>query len=121
MLKSKRSGIGPARRIPAKPARSGGSNGNGLLRVQWVAGAWLYIFGAPSFSLDFLAGIVETNRFKPQERILKQLVRAKITGVGAYVPPDVLTNADLERLVATSNEWILERTGIRERHIAAKG
>jgi 3-oxoacyl-[acyl-carrier-protein] synthase-3 len=52
---------------------------------------------------------------------LKQLVRAKITGVGAYVPPDVLTNADLERLVATSNEWILERTGIRERHIAAKG
>jgi 3-oxoacyl-[acyl-carrier-protein] synthase-3 len=52
---------------------------------------------------------------------LKQLLRAKITGVGAYVPPDVLTNADLEKLVATSNEWILERTGIRERHIAAKG
>jgi len=52
---------------------------------------------------------------------LKQLTRAKITGVGAYVPPDTLTNADLEKLVATTDEWILERTGIRERHIAAKG
>ncbi len=52
---------------------------------------------------------------------MKQLTRAKITGVGAYVPPDTLTNADLEKLVATTDEWILERTGIRERHIAAKG
>lgn len=44
---------------------------------------------------------------------------AKITALGCYVPPKVLTNADLEKMVATSNEWILERTGIRERHIAA--
>ncbi len=42
-----------------------------------------------------------------------------ITGTGMYVPDRVLTNADLEKLVDTSNEWILERTGIIERRIAA--
>jgi 3-oxoacyl-(acyl-carrier-protein) synthase III len=45
----------------------------------------------------------------------------KISGLAAYVPPRVLTNADLEKLVATSDEWILQRTGIRERHMAEKG
>lgn len=44
--------------------------------------------------------------------------KAKITALGCYTPPRVLTNADLEKMVETSNEWILERTGIRERHIA---
>jgi 3-oxoacyl-[acyl-carrier-protein] synthase-3 len=44
--------------------------------------------------------------------------RPKITAVGCYVPPKLLTNADLERMVDTSDKWILERTGIRERHIA---
>jgi len=48
-------------------------------------------------------------------------VRAKITALGTYVPPRVLTNADLEKMVDTTNEWIMERVGIRERHIAAKG
>lgn len=43
---------------------------------------------------------------------------AKITGTGSYVPPKVLTNHDLEKLVETSDEWITERTGIKERHIA---
>ena len=43
---------------------------------------------------------------------------AKITALGCYAPPRVLTNQDLEKMVETSNEWILERTGIRERHIA---
>jgi len=46
---------------------------------------------------------------------------AKITGVARYVPPRVLSNADLEKMVATTNEWILERTGIHERHIVDKG
>lgn len=41
-----------------------------------------------------------------------------ITGLGAYAPDRVLTNADLERMVDTSDEWITARTGIRERHIA---
>jgi 3-oxoacyl-[acyl-carrier-protein] synthase-3 len=45
--------------------------------------------------------------------------RVGITGVGAYVPDRVLTNADLERMVDTNDEWIVERTGIRERRIAA--
>ena len=48
-------------------------------------------------------------------------VRAKITAVGSYVPPKLLTNADLEMMVATNDEWITDRTGIRERHIAEKG
>ena len=47
--------------------------------------------------------------------------RAKITALGTYVPPRVLNNADLEEMVDTTNEWILDRVGIRERHIADKG
>ena len=48
-------------------------------------------------------------------------VRAKITALGTYVPPRLLTNADLEGMVETSDEWIIERTGIRQRHIVDKG
>ena len=48
-------------------------------------------------------------------------IAAKITGVAGYVPPKVLTNADLEKMVATNDEWIRTRTGIRERHIAENG
>jgi 3-oxoacyl-[acyl-carrier-protein] synthase-3 len=44
---------------------------------------------------------------------------AKISALGTYVPPGVLTNHDLERMVETSDEWILARTGIRERRMAA--
>ena len=47
--------------------------------------------------------------------------RAKIAALGTYVPPRVLTNQDLEKMVDTTNDWILERTGIRERHLADKG
>jgi len=47
------------------------------------------------------------------------LFNAKISALGCYAPPRVLTNFDLEKMVDTSNEWILERTGICERHIAA--
>jgi 3-oxoacyl-[acyl-carrier-protein] synthase-3 len=46
---------------------------------------------------------------------------ATIVGTGSYVPERVLTNADLERMVDTSDAWIVERTGIRERRIAAPG
>jgi 3-oxoacyl-[acyl-carrier-protein] synthase-3 len=44
--------------------------------------------------------------------------KAKITALGCYVPPRVLTNQDLEKMVETNDEWIVTRTGIRERHIA---
>ena len=47
--------------------------------------------------------------------------RARITGTGAAVPKKLLTNADLEKLVDTSDKWIMERTGIRERHIVSEG
>jgi 3-oxoacyl-[acyl-carrier-protein] synthase-3 len=46
-------------------------------------------------------------------------IKAEITAVGCYVPPGVLTNADLEKMVQTNNDWIIDRTGISERHIAA--
>jgi len=46
------------------------------------------------------------------------LPKAKITALGCYTPPRVLTNFELEQMVQTSNQWILERTGISERHIA---
>jgi 3-oxoacyl-[acyl-carrier-protein] synthase-3 len=48
-----------------------------------------------------------------------QGVRAHVTGWGRYVPAQVLTNADLERMVETNDEWIVARTGIRERRVAA--
>ena len=48
-------------------------------------------------------------------------MKARITGTGSYAPSRIMTNAELERMVATSDEWIRERTGIRERHIAAAG
>jgi len=47
--------------------------------------------------------------------------RAKITALGTYVPPDVITNKDLEKLVETNDQWIVERTGIKERHKLAAG
>ena len=47
--------------------------------------------------------------------------KAKITALGCYTPPDVLTNQDLEKMVDTNDQWILERVGIRERHIAPAG
>jgi 3-oxoacyl-[acyl-carrier-protein] synthase-3 len=47
--------------------------------------------------------------------------RAEIKSLATYVPPRVLTNADLEKMVDTSDEWILQRTGIRERHIVDPG
>ncbi|SPP63585.1 beta-ketoacyl-ACP synthase III [Nitrospira lenta] len=48
-------------------------------------------------------------------------MKSRIAGTGSYTPSRVMTNTELERMVATSDEWIRERTGIRERHIAASG
>lgn len=48
-------------------------------------------------------------------------IPAKITGVSSYVPPRLLTNADLEKMVETTDQWIRERTGIHERHIVDRG
>src|SRR5215475_517785 len=62
----------------------------------------------------FLFIPLETSRVSKPARV-------KISALGTYVPPRLLTNADLEKMVETSNDWILERTGIRERHLVDKG
>lgn len=52
---------------------------------------------------------------------MSKRIYSRIAGTGSYLPEKVLTNADLEKMVETSDEWIQSRTGIRERHIAADG
>ncbi|KOQ79211.1 ketoacyl-ACP synthase III [Stenotrophomonas maltophilia] len=52
---------------------------------------------------------------------MSKRIYSRIAGTGSYLPEKVLTNADLEKMVETSDEWIQSRTGIRERHIAAEG
>ncbi|WP_420336600.1 beta-ketoacyl-ACP synthase III [Roseibium sp.] len=49
------------------------------------------------------------------------VVRSTVTGCGSFLPDNVLTNDDLARQVDTSDEWIVQRTGIKQRHIAAEG
>jgi 3-oxoacyl-[acyl-carrier-protein] synthase-3 len=62
-----------------------------------------------------------SSRFKnPRAKYNFQGRTCSICGVGSYVPAKVLTNAELERMVETSDEWITTRTGIKERRIAAK-
>ena len=48
-------------------------------------------------------------------------MRARITGTGSYVPAKILSNTDLEKMVATSDQWITERTGIRSRYVVGPG
>ena len=52
---------------------------------------------------------------------MSQLKRAKISALGTFVPPRLLTNEDLEKMVETNHDWIMERTGIKERHLVEKG
>ncbi len=52
---------------------------------------------------------------------MSQVLGVKISALGTYVPPRLLTNQDLEKMVETTDQWILDRTGIRERHIVDKG
>jgi 3-oxoacyl-[acyl-carrier-protein] synthase III len=47
--------------------------------------------------------------------------RAKISALGTYVPPKILTNQDFEKMVETTDQWIVERTGIKERHMLEQG
>jgi 3-oxoacyl-[acyl-carrier-protein] synthase-3 len=49
------------------------------------------------------------------------MIRSVVAGVGSYLPERILTNAELAQQVDTSDDWIVERTGIRQRHIAAEG
>jgi 3-oxoacyl-[acyl-carrier-protein] synthase III len=58
---------------------------------------------------------------RPRSITPSQVLGAGIYGIGSYVPDRVMTNADLEKLVETSDEWIITRTGISERRIVAEG
>lgn len=49
------------------------------------------------------------------------MIYSRILGTGSYLPTRILTNADLEKMIDTNDQWIVDRTGIRERHIAAEG
>ena len=51
---------------------------------------------------------------------MTKVLRSVVTGVGGYLPDEIVTNTDLAQVVDTSDEWIVERTGIRQRHRAAK-
>ena len=67
-----------------------------------------------------------TTELKADAQSLEQPVRrvlraAKISALGTYVPPRILTNHDFEKMVETNDEWITSRTGIRERHVVDKG
>ena len=52
---------------------------------------------------------------------MSNVQRVKISALGTYVPPRLLTNADLEKMVDTNDQWIMERVGIRERHLVDPG
>jgi 3-oxoacyl-[acyl-carrier-protein] synthase-3 len=63
--------------------------------------------------------VVNASRTQPFRA--RSLRPVKIAGLSTYVPPKLLTNADLEKMVETSDEWIRQRTGIRERHVVDPG
>lgn len=66
-----------------------------------------------------MSAIPKTIFKNPREEFNFQGHSCSIVGVGSYVPEKILTNSDLEKMVETSDEWIMTRTGIKERHIAA--
>src|SRR3989441_12976885 len=74
---------------------------------------WPFLFTADS-------RYAKVRRFERKGRLLS-LRRAKITAVSHYLPERRITNKDLEQIVDTSDEWIFERTGIRERRVVAEG
>jgi len=85
------------------------------------------IHSSHQLGLDILPPILQNTESHIQEHLLTSPIRAraqiaaKISALGTYVPPRLLTNADLEKMVSTTDEWITTRVGIRERHIVDKG
>jgi 3-oxoacyl-[acyl-carrier-protein] synthase-3 len=65
-----------------------------------------------------IIGLLKSNL---ENTLLTNPLRAKVSALGTYTPPRLLTNADLEKMVETSDQWIMERTGIKQRHIVDKG
>src|SRR5213594_535089 len=75
--------------------------------------SWPFLFTADS-------RYAKVRRFERKGRLLS-LRRAKITAVSHYLPERRITNKDLENIIDTSDEWIVDRTGIRERRMVEKG
>jgi 3-oxoacyl-[acyl-carrier-protein] synthase-3 len=65
--------------------------------------------------------VIKSGSRESQSTWPKRPVSAVVAGTGFHVPERVLTNADLEKMVDTSDEWITERTGMKERHVVAPG
>ena len=63
---------------------------------------------------------IQPKKVQPK-KVQVEKIQARIVGTASYLPERVLTNADLEKIVETSDEWIMTRTGIKERRIAAEG
>ncbi len=82
--------------------------------LQLSVGITLYTINQDFAKLILFIGI----NFMSKEQ--NKSAKARIIGLGSYLPERILTNSDLEKMVETSDEWIVSRTGIRERHIAAK-
>src|SRR6185437_13125977 len=98
--------------ISRTPPGPEGSNGSGPVHAQW-APRCLATSGLATDRRSQSSG----GRIQNRRQSLKQLQRAKISALGTYVPPRLLTNADLEKMVETNDQWIQERTGIRQRHL----
>src|SRR6202043_1207496 len=64
------------------------------------------------------AGARRRGRHRPRSQRVTSVLRSVVTGVGGYLPERVVTNDDLAKVVDTSDEWIVERTGIRQRHFS---
>ena len=129
---------GPLRRLIRRVARSGLALP--LLRTSTrtiqirrtsppenASGTAHAIHSSHQLGLDILPPILQNTESHIQEHSLTSPTRAraqiaaKISALGTYVPPRLLTNADLEKMVSTTDEWITTRVGIRERHIVDKG
>ena len=85
--------------------------------TTWCATSWLSKIGEAL--AQYKRG--EASRDDHWRGCLVSTVRSVVMGCGSYLPQRVLTNDELARMVDTSDEWIVQRTGIRERHIAAPG
>jgi len=133
---------GPARRNPANPARSGRKQRQRASAcaagtpVQNLSSRQCFDIHStgrlPSETIKPvpLSRLLYLGRVNPLVRmeiallleVSRRMTRgAKISALGTYVPPRILTNADFEKMVDTTDQWIVERTGIQERHISEKG
>src|SRR3954470_10257807 len=66
------------------------------------------------------SGCPRSGRKRRERQDLKNMIRSVVRGFGSALPKRVMTNADMEHVVDTSDEWIVQRTGIRQRYLAGE-